>query len=345
MKKIKIAVIGINHDHGLLNLQVILSLSEFFELVGYAIPKDDKESGQKKICQELGLKEYTLDELFSIPDLEAVAVETYDLNLVKYAQMAADRGLHVFMDKPGSQESEDFERMLSTLKRKGKIFSIGYMYRFNEAVKELFSEVKAGKLGEIYSVEAQMNCDHSAVKREWLKDFKGGMTFYLGCHLVDLIYTFQGMPEEIIPYNGNTGLFGVTSKDFGFAVFKYKNGVSFLKTTACEPGGFERRQLVVCGSLGTVELKPLEWSEGGVFQTKRREFLKNDGEKQSEWWKSGENRAVVTKDRYQGMLIDFAQKIRLKGMSDDEYEGEARVHRMVLVASGIDCDYKGEIIL
>ena len=100
MRKIKIAQIGTGHDHALMNLFAIRAFPDIFELVGYAeIPEDDMDNEwqnghkttQKEKCGCLGLKSYTIEELFAIPDLEAVAVETYDLNLVKYAQMAADR--------------------------------------------------------------------------------------------------------------------------------------------------------------------------------------------------------------------------------------------------------------
>ena len=77
------------------------------------------------------------------------------------------------------------------------------------------------------------------------------------------------MPQEVIPLSQPIGTDGVDADDFGMAVFKYKNGVSFVKSTAVEIGGFERRQLVVCGTKGTVELKPFEWLGGecpGVFQ-------------------------------------------------------------------------------
>lgn len=354
MKKIRIAQIGMGHDHALMNLSAIKAFPDIFEFVGYAEVVEDEidnkwqkehRAKQKENCACLGIKSYTVEELLAIPDLEAVTIETYDLNLVKYAQMAAERGLHVFMDKPGSQEMADFEKMLSTLKQKKKVFSIGYMYRFNEAIKGVLKDVQAGKLGEIYSVEAQMNCDQTIEKRAWLKDFKGGMTFFLGCHLVDLIYSLQGVPDEIIPYNTKTGQFGTAVNDCGVVIFKYKNGVSFLKSTACEVGGFERRQLVVCGSLGTVELKPLEWfGKDGTVQTGRRVFYRTEEENTS-WHEPAVADMVLTKERYQGMLLDFAQKILKGGMSDEEYEREARVHRMVLAASGIECNYKERIDL
>ncbi|MEE1280161.1 MAG: Gfo/Idh/MocA family oxidoreductase [Oscillospiraceae bacterium] len=146
------------------------------------------------------------------------------------------------------------------MKETGKVFHIGYMYRYNPYIQELMAQIKDGKLGEIISVEAQMNCTHPATTRQWLENLPGGMMFYLGSHLVDLIFRIQGKPEKIIPLNKCSGIDGVTAKDFGMAVFEYKNGVSFAKTTAVELGGFSRRQLVVNGTKATVELNPLEWN-------------------------------------------------------------------------------------
>lgn len=75
------------------------------------------------------------------------------------------------------------------------------MYRYNPFVKELLQKVKNGELGDIISVEAQMNCMHSVNTRQWLANFPGGMMFFLGCHLIDLILQIQGMPERIIALN------------------------------------------------------------------------------------------------------------------------------------------------
>lgn len=343
MKKIKIAQIGTAHDHALQNFNSLLRQTEIFDVVGYA--RVEQEDGFA--FEHLKDKEISLDALFSIPDLEAVTIETFDLSLVKYAQAAAEHGVHVFMDKPGSQSCEDFEKMLATLKRKGKVFSIGYMYRFNQGIQEALLEVRQGKFGEVYSVEAQMSCDHTIEKRRWLDKFQGGMTFYLGCHLVDLIYSIQGIPEEIIPYNTSTNAFGVMSNDCGFVVFKYKNGISFFKTSASEVGGFERRQVVISGSLGTVEVKPLEWSfeHGKDQQAGYRSCYKENGNQVSNWWEPAPYKTTQPQNRYDGMFRDFATKIRNGGMQAADFEREARVHRLVLAASGIECDYKGKIEL
>ena len=79
------------------------------------------------------------------------------------------------------------------------------MYRYNPYIKELKEQVKCGELGDIISVEAQMSCIHPASTRQWLDTFSGGMMFYLGCHLVDLILSIQGKPKRVIPLNKCSG--------------------------------------------------------------------------------------------------------------------------------------------
>ena len=91
----------------------------------------------------------------------------------------------------------------------------------------MIEDADAGKYGDIYSVECHMSCYHKDEKRAWMANYKGGMMFFLGCHLIDLIYRIQGEPEEVIPLNTVTGINGIDrGEDYGFAVLKYKNGAS-----------------------------------------------------------------------------------------------------------------------
>ena len=167
------------------------------------------------------------------------------------------------MDKPCGTDYPAFQKRVETMRAKNLPLHVGYMYRYNAAVRHCLALKESGKLGDIFSVEAHMSVLHNAQKRAWLKRFKGGMMFFLGCHLVDLVYLFCGEPEEVLPYNMATLYDGVDSQDYGFALFRYKNGVSFVKTCASEVNGFDRRQLVVTGTRGTVLIEPIEERTGG----------------------------------------------------------------------------------
>ena len=347
MKKIKIAQIGTGHDHAAPTIWSIDRCKDVFDFVGYAVGKDDEEKYEEEKKAYEPFRKMTVEEILALEDLDAVAIETTELSSVYYAQMAAERGLHVHLDKPGNESAEEFETLLSTIKDKGKILSMGYMYRFNPAVLKAKEQIKAGKLGKIYAVEAHMDCSHPPKKRQWLEQFQGGMTFYLGCHLIDLVTQFKGFPLSAVPYNYPAGADGVTAKDNGMAVLLYPTGASFIKSCAAEVGGFMRRQLVVCGERGTVEIQPIEafTNKGGsVLSADYKQTLLNEGELSASWSAIPE-KDYFEFDRYDPMMKNFAQRIVSGEQGEYTLEYEARLHRLVLACCGIACDFNGEIRL
>lgn len=243
MKKIKVIQIGIGHDHATAILDDMLGHSETFEVVGLALPENEREKYKSRWEKYNSLKLMTVDEALDNNKADAIVIETEEISLTKYALMAVEHDFDVHMDKPGGFDVDLFKNLIKTAKERNKILHLGYMYRYNPAVQKLFEKADNGELGEIYSVEAHMDCCHDSDKRQWLDIFPRGMMFYLGCHLIDLIYRIQGKPREIIPMSMSTGLDGVAAQDYGMALFKYKNGISFAKACAAEFGGYMRRQV------------------------------------------------------------------------------------------------------
>lgn len=349
MKKIKIVQIGVGHDHALPNFHCVASMEDVFELAGI-VRVEGEESIKPNFLKDFEhVPVLTLEEAFAIPGLEAALIETTDLKLVPFARMAAEKGLHVFMDKPGSQSTEDFEELLSVILNKQKVFGIGYVYRFHPLIQKTLLQVKEGKLGKIYSVEAHMSRDDKDEKRRWLEQFRGGMSFFLGCHLIDLIHLFMGTPEEITVLNACTTPEKHQADDFGMAAFRYPEGMSFFKVSAAEPGGFMRRQLVVCGSLGTVEIRPLEepWTEKPYHCSSQSiSSFRTEKDTPLKWGDKGRTEPCPPYHRYRAMFRDFAGRIRKDIPSTkEELLREARVHRILLASCGIDCDFKGKIKL
>ena len=331
MRKIKIAQIGMNQNsHGKHIAESLRRLSEEFEVVGYALPERERDKFPKRMSYLEGFPEMTVDQILDNPEIEAVVIETEEIYLTKYAQVAAGKGKHIHMEKPGGIGLGEFERLISTVKEKKVHFHVGYMYRYNPKIAELLRLVKSGELGDIISVEAQMNCVHKDEVRQWLATFPGGMMFFLGCHLIDLILQIQGKPERIIPLNACTGLNGVTAEDFGMAIFQYKNGVSFAKTSACENGGFARRQLVVSGTMGTVELKPLEVlteEETKVYTIQTQYNSSNVRDR-------GVCEQSETFDRYDCMMSDFAAIVRGEQSHSYTPDYELELYKTILMACG-----------
>ena len=331
MKPIRIAQIGVNtHSHGSQIFQMLKNHSDLFEIAGYVLPENERERLPQMMKYFDGYPELTLDQVLSDPSIEAVTVETDEIYLTKYAKMAAEAGKHIHMEKPGGTDLQEFEAMIEAVRRSGTVFHTGYMYRYNSTISDLIRRIRAGELGEIVSVEAQMNCYHPLWVRHWLKDFPGGMMFFLGCHLTDLILQIQGMPEKITPLNRATGYEGVTeSCDFGMAVFEYKNGVSFAKTTDIERGGFKRRQLVVTGTKGTAEIRPLEvGAEAGQF-TEIREVTATDWSADADFVRS------EVRGRYDLMMESFAAYVRGEKENPYTLDYELELYKTVLKTCGV----------
>ena len=258
MKKIKIAQIGTSaYSHGSQIFESFKKQSDLFEVVGYALPENERGKFPERMWCFDSYPEMSIEEILSNPEIEAVSIETEEIYLTKYALMAAEHGKHVHMEKPGSPDLESFERLIETARRNKTVFHTGYMYRYNPAVKSLLEKIRSGALGNIFSIEAQMNTCHPIVDRRWLGNFPGGNMFFLGCHMVDFILQAKGTPEKIIPLNRSTD--GTRSNDFGMAVLSYKDGNCIAKASANEIGS--RRHFIVSGSEGTAIIDPIE--EGG----------------------------------------------------------------------------------
>ena len=328
MKKIRIAQIGTSqYSHGNSIWNSFLKQSDLFEVVGYAFPENEREKFPRQAEAFAGHREMTVEEILSDPTVEAVAVETEEIYLTKYAQMVADAGKHLHMEKPGGTDLAAFRRLIATLKEKNLAFTTGYMYRFNPKVREVLSRIEKGEFGKIYSVEAHMSCIHSDEWRRWLSNFPGGMLFFLGCHLIDLIYRIMGEPLEVIPLSTSTHFRDVHTEDFGMAVFRYPNGVSFAKTCDVEKGGFLRRQLVVAGEKGTVEILPLEaFAEGGQYTVMRENFT-------DEWAGGWVTSQSEVHDRYDDMMKNFAEIVRGKE-NPYPYDYELGLYELLLRACG-----------
>jgi len=329
MRKIKIAQIGTSaNSHGQFIWDSLKKQSDIFDIVGYALPEDEREKCPHLLPKYEGYREMTVEEILKDSEIEAVAIETEDMYLTKYAIMAAKAGKHVHMEKPGGRELCDFEELISSMKDSNHVFHRGYMYRYNPCVIELMKRIKNDELGDIISIEAQMSCTHNKKVREWFGNFKGGNMFFLGCHLIDLIYRIQGTPKNIIPLSHSTGVDGVNTEDFGMAVLEYEHGVSFAKVNSTELGGYLRRQFVVTGTKATVELKPFETSVGLGHQTTRTYY--NSGS----WHQSGVETKSEVFDRYDGMMRAFAEYIVGEKKNPYSLEYELELYKIILTCCG-----------
>lgn len=336
MKPIRLGHVGTLHDHSSAKLACVRKFPELFEVVGCVAESKEREAELANVPAYRGVPFCSREELVARkPD--AVLIEGFELFLIDEAIFWAKRGVHLHIDKPAGDSVEKLEELYRVAKETGAVVQFAYMYRYNAAFLDCLHKIEEGLLGEIYEVDAVMNTCHPPEKRQWLSQFRGGIQFFLGCHMIDLVYRLQGMPDAIRPFLRSTGFDGVESIDHAFAVFEYPKGISTVRATSTEVNGYGRRQLVVCGSLGTYEIEPLEAPTHAYFIPKEKSATFAD------------RRVEVVLPpfdplcRYDDMMKDFAAFVH--GEKENPYtaEYELALERLLLYCCGdSDVNWKGE---
>lgn len=256
-ERIKIGQIGIGHNHAAAKMATLRKLSDHFEVVGVVEPSPEwrRKRGMDPVYR--GLKWMTEEQLLNTRGLAAVSVETDVCDLVPTAARCIAAGMHLHLDKPGGETLPPFKKLLDEAGRQGLTVQLGYMYRNNPAIEFCLRAVRAGWLGQLFEVHAVMSRQQPLAYRQWLGQFRGGSMYIFGCHLIDLVVSMLGKPDRVTPYQRQTQP-DVRVYDNGLAVLEYPRTTATLRTASLEVEGYQRRQLVVCGDEGTIDIRPLE---------------------------------------------------------------------------------------
>ncbi|MDO5579675.1 MAG: Gfo/Idh/MocA family oxidoreductase [Planctomycetia bacterium] len=335
-KKIRIAQIGVLHEHASGKMNSMKQLPEYFEILGIAAenPEAEKKHRNAKIYKDL--KWMSKEELFALPGLEAVAVETEMTDLLPTAVQCAERGLHMHLDKPLGQELSECKKMLDVCKKHKVIVQPGYMFRTNQAFRLALKAVKNGWLGEIFDVRANMDrSDFSPGFRKWLATYRGGGMYDFGSHLVDFVVELLGAPKKIDVFEKPDPKDGLS--DNTLSVLSYDRALVQLRVNQKNPYAFKKRSLTITGTKGRFELDPLEcWDKdpktGNVVPLNVVLSLQEENPE----YKAGVHELKIQpfNDRYFGQLIDFAKFVRGEKKNPYSYKQELLVQKTILAASG-----------
>lgn len=238
-------------------MATLRKLAGHFEVVGVAEPSAAWRKKRGNDPAYRGLTWMTEEQLLNTKGLAAVAVETDVCDLVPTAARCIDAGLHLHLDKPGGESLPPFKRLIEAAGRRGLTVQLGYMYRNNPAAQFCQRAVREGWLGQIFEVHAVMSRYQPLAYRQWLGQFRGGSMYIFGSHLIDLVVSMLGKPDRITPFQRQTHA-DVRVYDNGLAVFEYPRATATIRAASLEVEGYRRRQLVVCGDQGTIDIRPLE---------------------------------------------------------------------------------------
>ena len=333
MKQIKIGQIGICHEHASGKIQALRTMPDVYEIVGVV---DDRQTTAARFAGDNlepyeGLTWMTEEELLATSGLQAVTVETPNMDLVPIALRCMERGLHMHMDKPAGDDMALFERLLDGCREKRLALQLGYMLRTNPTIMLCQQAVREGWLGDVFQVQADMNHNYGGEAYPgYMANFTGGIMFNLGCHLIDLIVSLLGRPERITAFPKATRGVDPEINNNGLAVIEYPHTTVTLRACNLAVDGIKQRRLTVCGTKGTFDLCPLENYDGSPMEAT---LILAEGNEQ---YTAGTHIVELEgmTDRYQAQMLEFAQVINGEIEPLYSYDHDRLVHEVILAASG-----------
>ena len=349
---------GVIHNHSRGKWDAVRLLKDDYELVGWV---DDRAStamrmSEPKIDVYTNYPCFTPQQVFDEVKPDLIVVETANSDLVEVSTEIARHGIPMHMDKPLGTDQEGYRRMSAICEARGVPLQIGYMFRSNEAINKMVELAKGGVLGEIYSVEADLDHSYGYPKYPvYASHYPGGTAYLLACHAIE-----WAMPifDDDIPLRTYSIIKPAPgdpewAKTHSLTIMEYPRANVVIRV--CSRGTQPCRHIRIDGTDGSMELEPVEdfrtvkhttgLNEDGLSRVDKLEirmFLKKANDKaRALGFREGINRLSfkAPQDRYAGQLRELARILRGEIPNPPGlYLHDLKVHKVSLDA----CNLKTE---
>ena len=314
-----IGQIGTRHAHAAGKWSAVRTLPDLWTIAGLVEPDATRRTGVFD-----GAPNLSEEELLARIDVRAVVIETTVTDACATAARCLRAGKHIHLDKPGALDHPSFRTMRMDAEARGLTVQMGYMLRYNPAFVLLFRAVKEGWLGDITEIDASMGKLAPPSLRAELASLPGGGMFELACHLIDAVVTILGKPNAVTALSTPTREDGCL--DNQLAVLQYPRATATIRCNHADPFGGPRRRFSIAGTLGTIEIVPLESGNLTLSLSQPHDIYSKGSQKV---------RLDVPKDRYQGEFADLAAVVRGEKKLAWTAAHDIAVHETTLRAAGI----------
>ena len=214
-----------------------------------------------QLSSQFGGSAYTdFNAFLNHPALEMVIIGSPSGLHAEQGIAAAERGLHVLVEKPIDISTERADSLISECRKAGVKLGVIFQDRFKQDICRLRRFIQEGKLGRILLVDARVKWYRPP---EYYRDSRwrgtraldgGGAMMNQGIHTVDLLLWLLGDVKSVQARTA-TLLHRIETEDTALALLEFSSGAvgTFQATTAAYPG--YPRRVEITGSNGTIVLE------------------------------------------------------------------------------------------
>lgn len=206
-----------------------------------------------------GIHTYTdYTELFEIERLDAVIICTPPALHYQVAMKAAEKGVHVFCEKPFTTKKDLANELSNLFEQKHLVNQVGYVNRFNDIFQSVKEYIDNGLIGDVIQFKSEMysrTITKSEEGHTWRdsRENGGGAVFEVASHAIDLVNYLVGKPDKVTGSN-LIQIFSKNVEDAVNATFLYKNGISGTINVNWSDESFRKptNKIEVFGSKGKI---------------------------------------------------------------------------------------------
>lgn len=227
ISKIKLGIIGAGRM-GITHFSIINTHPQV-SIVSVADSSGLVLSVMKKYIPGLSVyKEYK--EMLDAENIDAVLVCTPPNLHFQIIKKCAEKGIHVFAEKPFTLNYQDASELADTFAVNNLVNQVGYVNRFNDVfmkTKEMLEHHIIGKIirfkSEMFSCTIIKSDDSSGWRAT--RESGGGAVFEMATHAIDLVNFLIGAPDKVVGSTLNQ-VYSKKVEDALSSTFLYKNGAS-----------------------------------------------------------------------------------------------------------------------
>ena len=204
-----------------------------------------------------------LDALVAASDL--VLVLTPPGAHLPIAEVAADAGKHLLIEKPLEITTARAEALVALAARAGVTLGVVLQHRFRPAALRLHQAITGGALGTLLSCSASVRWWRDAayfaqVGRGMKARDGGGVLLTQAIHTLDLLLHLAGPVTEVAAFARTSPLRSIDTEDIAAATLRFESGAIGVvdATTVAEPGFPERIEIAGTGGSAALIAERLE---------------------------------------------------------------------------------------
>ena len=207
-----------------------------------------------------GLRTYTdYNELFEKESLDAVIVCTPPTLHYSVAIKAAEKGIHVFSEKPFTTRMKQADELATIFDKKNLVNQVGYVNRYNDVFQAVKEYIQDGVIGDVIRFKSEMysrTITKSEEGNTWRdsRENGGGAVFEVASHAIDLVNYIIGKPDKVTG-SSLTQIYSKNVEDAVNATLLYKDGISGTLNVNWSDESYRKptNKIEVFGSKGKIQ--------------------------------------------------------------------------------------------